>query len=242
MIDEWGKGAKYWDHAWNPMIGCRKISEGCANCYAERMAGKFAELQDGNGGFEPHCPKNLKSPPKSGVVFVGNMTDIFGEWNDPIQIVEWLYKLDDRAENLILTKRPERMAKLIAGINPMRRAWWGTTAENEKRYAERLLNLWKIRTPQVKTWISFEPLIGPIDLTTGHYIPFPFDWVVVGAESGPNRRLCKLEWVQGIVEQCRAADIPVFVKQLDINGKLVQDISKFPEDLQIRQVPLKNEK
>ena len=180
-----------------------------------------------------------KQPPRSGVVFVGNMTDIFGEWNDPIQIVEWLYKLDDRAENLILTKRPERMAKLIAGINPMRRAWWGTTAENEKRYAERLLNLWKIRTPQVKTWISFEPLIGPIDLTTGHYIPFPFDWVVVGAESGPNRRLCDLQWVRNIVWQCGKAGVPVFVKQLDIGGKLETDIRKFPEDLQIRQVPWK---
>ena len=239
MVDEWGKGAKYWDHAWNPVVGCKKVSEGCANCYAERMAGKFAELQDKDGGFLPHPPKNLKSPPRSGVVFVGNMTDIFGEWNDPIQIVEWLYKLDDRAENLILTKRPERMAKLIAGINPMRRAWWGTTAENEKRYAERLLNLWKIRTPQVKTWISFEPLIGPIDLTTGHYIPFPFDWVVVGAESGPNRRLCDLQWVRNIVWQCGKAGVPVFVKQLDIGGKLETDIRKFPEDLQIRQVPWK---
>lgn len=39
MIDEWKKGAKYWDHAWNPVIGCRKVSEGCANCYAARTMG-----------------------------------------------------------------------------------------------------------------------------------------------------------------------------------------------------------
>lgn len=45
MIDEWGKGAKYWNKAWNPVIGCRKVSEGCANCYAAGMAERFPELQ-----------------------------------------------------------------------------------------------------------------------------------------------------------------------------------------------------
>lgn len=237
MIDEWGKGAKYWDHAWNPIIGCHKVSEGCANCYAAHMAERFPELRDASGGFEPHQPRHLKRPPSRGVVFVGNMTDIFGEWNNPLQIVEWFTELDDGAENLILTKRPDRMAKMIAGIDPIRRAWWGTTAENADRYAERILNLWRIRTPQVKTWLSLEPLIGPIDLTIGHYRPLPYDWVVVGAESGPNRRPCKLEWVRQIVWQCGKAGVPVFVKQLDIGGNLVKDIEKFPEDLQIRQVP-----
>lgn len=63
------------------------------------------------------------------------------------------------------------------------------------------------------------------------------DWVVVGAESGPNRRECKIEWVEHIVEQCQSAGVPVFVKQLHINGKLVDDINKFPEHLRIRQIP-----
>jgi protein gp37 len=51
------------------------------------------------------------------------------------------------------------------------------------------------------------------------------------------RRPCKIEWVESIVEQCRATDVPVFVKQLDIGGKCVTDINKFPEHLRIRQVP-----
>ena len=109
MIDEWGKGAKYWDHAWNPMIGCRKVSEGCANCYAARLAAQYPELQDASGGFAPHPPKNLKMPPKSGVVFCGNMTDIFGEWNSQPEIVKWLFMLSKDAQNLVLTKRPERL-------------------------------------------------------------------------------------------------------------------------------------
>ena len=62
-------------------------------------------------------------------------------------------------------------------------------------------------------------------------------WLVVGCESGPKRRPCKIEWVESIVEQCRAANIPVFVKQLDIGDNCVTDINKFPAHLRIRQVP-----
>lgn len=63
------------------------------------------------------------------------------------------------------------------------------------------------------------------------------DWVIVGCESGANRRPCKLKWVRSIVSQCQSAGVPVFVKQLDINGKVEHDISKFPPDLQVRQYP-----
>lgn len=247
MIDEWGKGAKYWDKAWNPVVGCRKVSEGCANCYAERMAARFPELQDCNGGFMPHPPKTAKKPPQNGVVFVGNMTDIFGEWNNPVQIVNWLLSLNDNAENLILTKRADRLQKMIGGINPRRRCWWGITAENQERLEERLPALYHING---KRWISAEPVIGWLDFGQAIWNcrrekllgeKIAIDWVVVGAESGANRRPCKLEWVRGIVKFCLFHNIPVFVKQLDIDGKLVSDINQFPEDLQIRQVPWRTE-
>ena len=238
MIDEWGKGAKYWDTAWNPVIGCRKVSEGCANCYAERMAMRYPELRSPDGKFDPHPPKHLKRPPNKGVVFVGNLTDIFGEWNDWLQIVEWLTKLNDGAENLILTKRPDRMSKLISGIEPLRRAWWGTTAENQQRYDERVKFLKRVQSPFIRTWLSLEPLLSDINLLSGGDADYlPFDWVVIGAESGPNRRSCDVEWVCRIVRQCRENNIPVFVKQLDLDGKLVQNIAEFPEELQIRQIP-----
>ena len=258
MIDEWGKGAKYWDKAWNPMIGCKKCSPGCEHCYAARMAERYPELRDADGGFTPHPPKTLKTPPKSGVVFVGNMTDIFGEWNDWNLIVNWLMSLNDHAETLLLTKRAERMERLIANIDPFCRAWWGITAENQDKLSERAPHL--MRTGRyIQKWASLEPLIGPVNiapyLLTEHqkrgfdnqYIPpehnwqyyDKFDWVVVGAESGENRRPCKLEWVRQIVEDCQEWGVPVFVKQLEIDGKLVKDINLFPEDLQIRQVPWK---
>ena len=57
------------------------------------------------------------------------------------------------------------------------------------------------------------------------------------AESGPRRRPCKIEWVESMVEQCRAAGVKIWIKQLDIGGKCVHDISKFPKHLQIRERP-----
>jgi protein gp37 len=42
----------------------------------------------------------------------------------------------------------------------------------------------------------------------------PIGWIIISCESGPKRRPCKLEWVKAIVEQCDAAGVPVFVKQI----------------------------
>lgn len=238
MIDEWKKGAKYWDHAWNPVIGCRKVSEGCANCYAARTMERFGQ------SFEPHLSKR-QTPPKSGVVFVGNMTDLFGEWNHPDTVYGWIGGLSFDATNLILTKRPEIMCQWDH-IQYDESMWLGVTGETQERLEQRLDSLLRVAHPQ--RWLSLEPLLDEICLNSaianitgelGFFDPFLkwFQWVVVGAESGPNRRPCKLEWVESIVLQCREAGIPVFVKQLEINGKLVKDINKFPPELQIRQVP-----
>ena len=255
IIDEWGKGAKYWDVAWNPMIGCRKASEGCANCYAARLAAQYPELQSADGGFEPHPPKHLKCPPKSGVVFCGNMTDIFGEWVDGLSIHEWISALSPTATNLVLTKRAGRLRDLPDDLLALEHVFFGITAENQERLERRAPQIMK--SGARKKWISLEPLLSPVNIAPylltehqkrGHdaqYIPprydwqyrDRFDWVVVGAESGHARRPCKLEWVRQIVEDCQQYGVPVFVKQLDIDGKLEKDIAKFPTDLMIRQVP-----
>ena len=149
------------------------------------------------------------------------------------------------ATNLILTKRPEIMCQWDH-IQYDESMWLGVTGETQERLEQRLDSLLKVAHPQ--RWLSLEPLLDEICLNsaianvTGElefFDPFLkwFQWVVVGAESGPNRRPCKLEWVELIVRQCREAGVPVFVKQLEIAGKLVKDINKFPPELQIRQVP-----
>ena len=250
MIDEWGKGAKYWDKAWNPIIGCQQVSEGCEHCYAARLAAQYPELRDADGGFAPHQPKKEKFPPNSGVVFVGNMTDLFGEWNSDTKIITWsaLLKNHSKITKLILTKRPNRLWRLDDVFMRDDQTWIGVTGENQERLEQRFDDFLRIQTPH--RWLSLEPLLGEILLTdavmnvVGECDFFDslrkwFQWVVVGAESGPNRRPCNLAWVREIVMECRACGVPVFVKQLDIDGRLVKDINQFPADLQIRQIPWK---
>ena len=241
QLIQWPR-AQYWDKPWNPIIGCRKCSPACEHCYAESMMRRF-----GAADFSPRLTIRT-NPPGSGVVFCGNMTDIFGEWNDDSTIVELICRClkNKTTPYLWLTKRVDRMCRATSALCPnMTNHYFGFTAENQEWYSDRY-STWMLLAPAWPNWwISAEPLLGPIDLDlwnrpiTGAFgvIPHLPSWVVVGCESGPSRRPCKIEWVESIVDQCRAANVPVFVKQLDLNGKCECDIMKFPKHLQIRQVP-----
>jgi hypothetical protein len=65
-------------------------------------------------------------------------------------------------------------------------------------------------TPAAVHFVSIEPLLEQL----GALVLDGIEWVIVGGESGPGARPCALEWVSGIVQQCRSAAVPVFVKQL----------------------------
>ena len=231
--------AKYWEKAWNPVIGCRPCSPACENCYAKAWAGRFGQ------SFEPHAAR-WQRPPTRGVVFCGNMTDLFAEWVPENYIAgvnfERQYRKRDESVCLWLTKRVELMAAAMrsAGYcDAMKRHYFGFTAENQEWY-DRRFTIWRGDAPPwANGWLSAEPLLGPINLGLRYIAPedMPFEWVVVGCESGPRRRRCRLEWVESVVDQCRSAGVPVFVKQLDLGGRCVTDIGQFPEHLRIRQVP-----
>lgn len=98
------------------------------------------------------------------------------------------------------------------------------------------------------------------DLGTGDVGPVPADervpsinWVIVGGESGAKARPCDVDWVRSIVRQGRKAGVPVFVKQLGaitrwdldqprppsghLKDKKGGDITEWPADLQVRQLP-----
>ena len=247
--------AKYWEKTWNPMIGCHPCSPACKHCYANAISNRF-KMGDFN---KPHETADQR-PPRSGVVFCGNMTDLFGEWmdgfTDPAVLIEHTLGYSQKATYLWLTKRPDAMCDALnRGVLNYRdedgehqspffdcefgNQYFGFTAENQEWYEKRF-GLFFIHKPLwTQCWLSAEPLLGPIDLRIGKFpiAGIPFKWVVVGCESGPKRRPCKIEWVESIVDQCTRDAVPVFVKQLDIGGKCVTDIARFPKHLQIRQVP-----
>ncbi len=228
--------AQYWNKPWNPVVGCKHVSPACDNCYA-----RCATVERFGQSFEPHRTKKLVAP-KNGVVFCGNMTDIFGEWNSFSYMTELVCKClpNKKTTYLWLTKRPDRMTEVVRALCPtMTNHYFGFTAEHQEWYNRRLRDFRAEMPFWANCWLSVEPLLGPIDLHLRYIAPedLPFDWVVVGCESGPNRRPCKLEWVESIVAQCQIRGIPVFVKQLDLDGKCERDINRFPERLCIRQVP-----
>lgn len=246
--------AKYWDKCWNPMLGCKPISPACAYCYA-----KFLTKQRFKHSFVPHETGKL-NPPRKDVVFCGNMTDLFGDWVDAEARIDFIVKTlgySRKATYLWLTKRPEALCGTLSHSTmipsddpscdiPFRHVefcnqFFGFTGENQEWYDKRF-KLWRRLFPSwANGWLSAEPLLGPLDLHLSYIAPedLPFKWIVVGCESGPKRRPCKIEWVENIVAQAMSRDIPVFVKQLSINGMCETDIAKFPAHLQIRQVPWK---
>ena len=88
-------------------------------------------------------------------------------------------------------------------------------------------------------WLSAEPLLAPINLNSRPFLinpeyngeSFPiaemFDWVVVGAESGAEPQTVQDRVGRNDSLVVQYFMVPVFVKQLDINGTGWQDINKF---------------
>lgn len=115
------------DATWNPVRGCSRVSEGCRNCYAERVAARFsgpglpyqgfAELTPGGPrwtGRVELVPGKLAEPlswQRPRRVFVNSMSDLFHEelGFEDIAAVWGIMAACPRHTFQILTKRPERM-------------------------------------------------------------------------------------------------------------------------------------
>ena len=134
--------------------------------------------------------------------------------------------------------------------------WLGVSVEDQQRADERIPLL--LQTPAAVRFLSCEPLLSPIDLSrwldcgpAGHLGPCALhrpQWVIVGGESGPPARLMDLAWARSIVEQCRAAKVACFVKQIGSCGPLLLrdgerpdskggNWSQWPADLRVREWP-----
>jgi protein gp37 len=202
------------ESTWNPVTGCTKISEGCLNCYAERMAKRLAAMGQPNyiNGFTVTChPDSLGLPlrwKKPQMVFVNSMSDLFHEAVPP-EFIDEIFLTMNRAPQhhfQILTKRAERLIELAPRFNWSPNIWMGVTVE-KARYQYRIDALRAV--PAAVKFLSLEPLLSPIinlDLRN-------INWVIVGGESGAGARAMEAEWVTGIRDQCLNASVPFFFKQ-----------------------------
>ena len=244
------------DETWNPVVGCSKVSEGCKNCYAEKMAyrlwcmgngayGSVMDIETNGWNGKVFCRKDRLEIPlhwrKPRMIFICSMGDLFHE-SVPFDFISQVFDVIRQGRKhiyQILTKRPERMADFIFAQWPQGfrqcNLWLGVSVENQRndyRYYDYLRKI-----PAAKTFISYEPLLSHIETHFERTLYRKPDWTIIGCESGPKRRECKIDWVRDIVNQCKAASVPVFVKQLSINGKVEHDMTKFPSDLQYQELP-----
>jgi len=150
-----------------------------------------------------------------------------------------LFRLIDHCQNLdflMLTKRPENVLRMwptasaaIMGrnVNALPRGrhgsyrsnvWLLTSVSDQKTADAMIPKLLECRFVVPVLGISAEPLLGPVDIIQTMQDENDFlDWCIVGGESGNDARPCNVEWIRSIVGQCKAAEVPVFVKQLGAN-------------------------
>ncbi|MFT6862744.1 MAG: protein gp37 [Akkermansiaceae bacterium] len=205
--------------SWNPVRGCTKVSPGCLNCYAKTFAERWRGIPGHafEQGFDLRLvPEKLGDPirwVKPRKIFVNSMSDLFhdGVPDEYIERVCDVMMAASHHEYQILTKRPERMAKLLQ--TKLRYAAkasqiiWGVSVEDRKFGIPRVQALRDCDA--TNTFLSIEPLLedlGELDLTG-------ISWVIVGGESGPGARSMDESWVLSIRDQCLEADIPFFFKQ-----------------------------
>lgn len=122
--------------------------------------------------------------------------------------------------------------------------WIGTTGEDQRRAEERIPHLRKI--PARVRFLSCEPLLGAVNLEPFGEWAEPQDggrlsldgihWVIAGGESGRGARPMHPDWARGLRDQCRAADVSFFMKQM---GGIRKPFEEIPADLMIREFPKK---
>jgi len=213
-----------WTQAtWNPTTGCDRISVGCDNCYALTLAKRLKAMgtakyqTDGDPrtsgpgfGVASHpaaldVPRRWREPR---VVFVNSMSDLFHE-RVPTSFIHDVFRVMNdtpRHTYQLLTKRPQRLARIAAELTWTPNIWMGVTVENPQA-TDRLIHLRKV--PAAVRFVSAEPLLAALPELNLDGV----DWLIAGGESGSRFRPVDPAWVQDLQEQCVRASTAFFFKQ-----------------------------
>jgi protein gp37 len=198
---------------WNPTTGCDRISPGCDNCYALRIAPGLKT--NGNPDYQ-HDGDPRTSGPGFGLtlhehalaepgtwdgprfVAVNTMSDLFHE-QVPLAFIERIFAvMSETPQHLyqVLTKRSRRLIRLAPDLMWPGNVCMGVSVEND-RYSYRADDLRRI--PAAFRFLQLEPLLGPLPSLDVSGI----DWVVAGRESGPGARPMDPLWLDAVRERCR---------------------------------------
>lgn len=209
------------DRTVNPWWGCSKVSPACLNCYAEKLAWRFAKLAWGRGSSRRKASENVLAQPlawnraakRKGIryrVFCASMADVFDEevpeeWRAELwDIIRQCTELDWQ----LLTKRPENIASMLPPDwgDGWSHVWLGVTVEDQTRADQRIPILQSI--PASIRFLSAEPLLGPVTLDLNG-----IDWVILGGESGPHYRPMHPDWARSVRDQCLQRNVAFHLKQ-----------------------------
>lgn len=171
-------------HTFNPWWGCFKISDGCKNCYAEKLDARFGETHWGKDAprkfmSDAHWNKPLVWNRKAAAagerhrVFCASMSDVLEILPDGHPSTDAINEARERlwalmAETqsldwLILTKRPENFHLIPSQNRSHGNIWLGVTAENQEQADIRIPLLLEQSWASVR-FVSYEPALGPVDL------------------------------------------------------------------------------
>ena len=255
----------YWSESCIVVDGCTKVSEGCLNCWAESMhkqfhpGGDFSKITVHIDRFERKA--RIKKPH---VISLWNDAFHPEVTTEQQNSMYWIIDHNPQHTFLALTKRPGSIPPHDDMGRPCPyppNLWLGTTAENQEWADKRISQLLKCGSPNL--FLSLEPLLEPLALNAlddGSYTLSALSglrngprgglsmitygpkvkWVIVGCETGPNRRPCDPEWIRSIVRQCQAAEVACWVKAINVDGKVIRHWKDWPaeyEDLKLREFP-----
>jgi len=238
----WGKTTH-----WGP--GVPRMRTSASNWKQPLRWNRLAETQTGKSG--------------RWLVFCASLADVF----DNEVPEEWRHDLFDligKTPNLtwlILTKRIGNVAKCGAYVYPNRtvrpNVWLGASVGNQEEADRDIPKL--LATPAAKRFVSYEPALGPVDFQPflsqiephGIHGKRALDWIIVGGESaqgGAKARPFDIAWARSTVEQCKAAGVACFVKQLGswvvqehavfgVHDRAGADPAEWPEDLRVQEFP-----
>lgn len=252
-------GIAWTEHTFNPWAGCSRISPGCRNCYADndwaqrfhpdkplwRRDGDRMVMSDAKWREPAKWNREAQQARRPEFTFTASMADVFEDHPGIVDARTRFWDLIGATPWLrwqLLTKRPENVARMA----PWADRWpdnvlLGTSVENQ-RWADTRIPILR-SLPAAVRFLSCEPLLGPVELDLDG-----IGWVIVGGESGRDPRPFDLDWARSIRDQCAAAGIPVFVKQMGTawaranghRGRHIQNGQEpelWPADLRVQQMP-----
>ena len=222
------------DMTWNPITGCTR---NCPYCYARRMAyrlkGRYGYPEENpfTPTFHPNRllePLSVKKPSK---IFAVSMGEFFDKevpelWRDLVlRIMFETY----HHTYLVLTKQPHRVNFSNEEYVPSN-LWVGVSQDGKTTSIEDIYDL-EENAQVPRTFVSCEPLLGPVDLPEHSSL----QWVIIGAQTGAGAKQPRREWVQRLASQAIDQGIPIFIKN-NVSMSDAERVQEWPKDMEVPQL------